>query len=141
MDEKEVQLRLHEDAGDPIFAEYADQLRREGRHEEALHCCLAGLSANPTCHRGRLVLARLFYDWRYLSFAVRELEHLRSQLPSNTSITKLLAKLSPGGSSSAPSDALAPEPASASPNQPVAVAEGEFDLDALELVDEEEGQK
>lgn len=120
---------LAENPGNPLFAEYAERLRVAGDHSEAMNVCLAGLSANPACHRGRLVLARAFYDRSYLPFAVRELEYLVRELPDNESLRKLLNKLSPQGTA-APSQT---GPAVAAQT----VAEAEFDFSDIELI----GQK
>ena len=62
VDEKALTQVLSDDPGDPAFIELADHMRRNDRYEEALLTCLKGLSANPSAHRGRLLLARLFFE-------------------------------------------------------------------------------
>ena len=137
---------LSDDPGNPIFAEFAESLRQQGTRLAALSVCLAGLSANPTCHRGRLVLARVFFDLGYHAFAVRELEELSIALPKVESITKLLNKFDPGRDGRRLGD-KAPYPQSddvgrAGCPQPAAteetVAETEFDLAEIELATEDE---
>ena len=123
--EEELRKSVAEDAGSPVFAELAELLRKQGRHSEALEFCLSGLSKNPSCHLGRLVLARLFYDRQWYSFAVRELEVLRAALPESKTVAKLLEKLSPGSSLSE----SAPETET--------VAETDFDFDELDLIGQE----
>jgi hypothetical protein len=59
---------LKADPGNPLFASFAESLRQEGRHQEAMAVCFTGLSANPSCHGGRLVLARCFYERGELLF-------------------------------------------------------------------------
>jgi len=123
--ESEVQTKLSENTGDPIFAQYADQLRRTGRWQDGLKVALCGLSASPDCHRGRLVLARIFYDARCFPFAIRELQYLHAALPDNASVMRLLERLAP--------QVLA-TPSAVSNNLESAVpilAEGEFDIDDL----------
>ena len=109
------------------FADRAEGLRISGKLDDALILAMAGLSENPDAHRGRLVLARIFYEKGYLPFAVREVEQLVREIPSNAAIRKLL-------------ETLAPDRVIGGPNTIVAedtVAESEFDLDALALLEEE----
>ena len=136
----EILQRLNADPGDPLFAQVADSLRRAGKWSDALDIALSGLTANPQCHRGRLILARLFYDRHYYPFAVRELEHLHRAVPENASIGRLLERLSPGsttgeaGVSAIPTAQHSSEmPSSAlhAPHGDEVVAEEDFDIDIL----------
>ena len=129
--EQELNRIVFEDPGNPAFAELAELLRKQGKLGEALDTCLSGLSKNPTCHLGRLVLARVFYDRRMYSFAVRELEALRIALPQSKTIAKLLETLSPG--SAALSAAVAP-----SVQDDETVAETDFEFEELDLIGKEE---
>lgn len=125
--ETELKKSVTEDSGNPAFAELAEILRKRGEHSAALEMCLTGLSKNPTCHLGRLVLARVFYDRRMYAFAVRELEALHLALPQSKTITKLLEKLSPGS--------LSEKLESAGVAQPdETVAETDFDFEELDLI-------
>ncbi len=116
--------RLKEDPGDPLFADLAEELRRGGELIRAMEICLRGLSANPACHKGRLVLARVFYELRYLPFALREIEELCRALPHSRSLQRLREKLSPE--------------VSGAEQQEETVAEADFDFEDLELIDEDE---
>lgn len=107
------------------FVDRAEGLRISGKLDEALAMALKGLSENPEECRGRLVLARIFYEKGYLPFAVREVEHLARQVPSNTALKKLLGTLAPDRGGDIPSTAAAED----------TVAESEFDLDALALLE------
>jgi len=120
------QAVLLEDPGNPYFAEVSENLRKEGRYAEAYRVCFAGLSANPNCHVGRLALARLFYDQGFFPFAVRELEVLRSKLPENKTLLKLLMKLSPERVET-PVASQVPE---------TTLAEVEFDFREIDLLEE-----
>lgn len=134
MKDKEFKRLLDEDPGDPVFAEYAEILRGKKQLDEALFVCLAGLSKNPSFHRGRLVLARVFYQKDYLTFAVREVEQLVSELPTNQSLRKLLAALSP--SSGSPSvEAVESEPEQSDEST---LAEADFDFEILEEIEADE---
>lgn len=129
--EAELRTTVQADPGNPAFAELAELLRTRGSYSEALEMCLSGLSKNPTCHLGRLVLARVFYDRRMYSFAVRELEALRIALPQSKTIAKLLEKLAPG--SAALTQTAAPVAAEAVET----VAETDFEFDELDLIGQE----
>ena len=125
MDEREedrYRELLTENPGAPEFVEFAIKLREQGRVEEAILICLAGLSANPDRHQGRLVLARLFYDRRYVPFAVREVEMLTKAFPDSETLNKLLAKLSPGGGAGSAQNST--------------VSEAEFGFEAIDLLED-----
>lgn len=96
--EDELKSRIASDSGDPAFAELSDLYMAEGRVGEALTTLLAGLSANPDFHIGRLVLARLFVHLGYTPFAIRELQTLHRQRPDCDSVRRLLEAISPGSS-------------------------------------------
>ena len=81
---------LAESPGNEVFADYAENLRKESRLQEAIQVCLAGLSANPACVRGRLALARVMYQNGYKPFALRELDILHEMLPNNKSVARLI---------------------------------------------------
>ena len=119
---------LRTDPGNPVFAEHADALREAGKPLEALQVCLSGLEANGSCHIGRLLLARIFFDLGHTSFAIRELEVLRQAVPSNVSLMRLVERLAPQASSPAPSVGTKPE----------VKAEAELTLDDLAALDEDE---
>ena len=131
---EEIKTLLESDPGNPAFVEYAEELRRSGDLAEAMEICLAGLSANPSSLRGRLVLARVFYENGYIPFAARELAYLRRARPESESLRKLCEELGV----EALQDSFA-EAAQVSSSQEAAevVAETEFDLDVLESLSEE----
>jgi len=122
MNEETYRTRLQEDPGDPLFAEFADLLRGEKRYSEAFEVCFQGLTANPQCHRGRLVLARLFYEKLHWPFAVRELRELRLALPENPHLQRLLERLQPGSEGGE--------------EVQVTVAERDFDMTDITILDE-----
>lgn len=90
-----VRRMLAVDPGNSVFEEFAEFLRSTKAYSEALSVCLAGLSANPAAHRGRLILARVFYEQGFMPFAARELAVLHHELPQNRAIKKLLSELAP----------------------------------------------
>lgn len=126
--EDKLKAKLSKDPGDPLFAEYAEFLRRKQRKEEAYKVCFSGLSANSNAYAGRLVLARLFHDDGYIPFAVRELETLYQQSPENETVRHLLERLSP----SFAADFHTPSEQSTD----TMIAETEFDLGDLEMLED-----
>lgn len=120
--EADLELRISDNPGDPAFAELADVYRRRGDYQGAFDLCLNGLTANPACIRGRVVLARLFYERLHFPFAARELREVCTTLPANPYARKLLEALSP-------ENALSP----ASVELGKVLAEVEFNFNSLDL--------
>ncbi len=131
--EKSAQDILAEDPGNPFFADYAEQCRGASRFAEAVSVCLKGLSANPSCHTGRLVLARVLFENDCVPYAVEELEKLRIALPDNKFIPRLLDKI-------APAETHAAVPAAAA-GAAETVAETEFSFEDIELLEEDSPAK
>jgi len=131
MNKQELEALLGQDPGNGVFADYAELLRSEGQIDLAMDSCLRGLSINPGIHKGRLTLARLYYEKGFLPFAIRELELLRAALPDNRSISKLLEKFQPGSTQSN----LVPHQSAESSST---IAESEFEVGDLDLLDEDD---
>lgn len=127
---KDVAAVLEKDPGNVLFYDLAVGLSLEGNLIDAIEVCLRGLSVNPGFHKGRLLLARLYYECGYIPFAVKELESLFGACPNSKSVRRLLERLSPG--SAALSSGVATSVAGNS-----TVAEGDFNLDDLAELDEE----
>ena len=124
---EENQALLSKDPGNEVFIEYAESLRNSGNPGQAILVCIAGLAANPAMHRGRFLLARIFYEQGYTTFAVRELRELSAALPEIDPLKRLIARFEPASTS---------EPGAA-PKAAETVAESDFDIAEIELVDEE----
>ena len=122
--------RLAADPGRPEFAELAEQFRQQGQLREGLDICLRGLSANPSLHKGRLVLARIFYQLGFLPFALREVEELCRALPNSKSLKRLREKLSPE-----------PNREAADQSAEETVAETDMDFEELDLIGEDEEEE
>lgn len=141
---------LAENPGDPAFVEQAGALFEQGKELEAIEVCLAGLSASPELHRGRLLLAKILFSKSFIPFALRELRYLNKALPENEPIRKLLEKLSLSSSDTESVESSVAESAviqgetsdeggaEGSEPEEVTVAESDFDLDELDLIMEEE---
>lgn len=112
-------VRLAEDPGDAVFADVAEELRSGGDLSGALEIALSGIAANPSCHLGRLALARIFYDKGWTALAVREVRQLCQDLPEVQTLKRLL-------------NALTPDSQSQEQLEEATVAEAEVDLEALE---------
>ena len=132
---------LEKNPGDIIFADFAHILRINNKQYHALDVLLKGLSANPHYHRGRLVLAQLFFDMGHTSFAVRELRELCIAMTDNKYVRKLLEKLDPHNvekflKKEQNKDELESESTNKSGEVDIH-AEVEFDSDDLDLFDDE----
>ena len=103
------------------FVERASALYAEGESAAALNLCIDGLSSYPNEARGRLLLARIFYEQGRIPFAVREVRELCSEHPDVKALSRLLEALAPGAASVAQSVGSAST-----------VAEAEFDIDLLD---------
>lgn len=93
MDREELELIVSADPGNSLFANLAELLREDGKLDRAFNVCFAGLSQNPGCHKGRLILARLYYESGFVPFAIKELEEIYRSLESSQSSTQFISKL------------------------------------------------
>ena len=116
--------------GAPEFVTLAEVRRSAGDLQQACHLCLAGLSADPGNHQGRLLLSRVYFELGYLPFAVQELVALCSAHPESKALERLLEKLDPERLSDADSkEGKASEEV---------IAEADFEFDILEELEEED---
>ena len=99
MDPSDIEKRLVADPGDPVFVLVAKALVEQGQVFQSYEILLAGLSHNPDCHEGRLVLAKLYFEQDFLPFCVKELRYIAEKLPNNKSIRRLLDKFGSDSSS------------------------------------------
>jgi predicted Zn-dependent protease len=128
--EDKVREKLKQDPGNPLFAEFAEYLRKKQCDSEAITVCLTGLSNNPSCHLGRLVLARLYCSLGYIPFAARELETLYEANTKNESLARLVRLLNP---------TYQEKPTESSRSKDTGnetmIAETSFDLDDFDLLE------
>jgi predicted Zn-dependent protease len=136
-DRKAWESILEQDPGNPIFIDYGEELRKNGRHSDALLVCLRGLNANPSALKGSLLLSRTYYEVGCTSFAVRELKDLLRKLPDNQVIRRLLTKLAPGLELSNPQAFGQQDDLLAQPDQGELLAETEFAFESLEAFTED----
>jgi predicted Zn-dependent protease len=138
--EEKVRERLSKEPGNPIFAEFAEYLRRKKDYAEALNVCFSGLSSNPSCHVGRLVLARIFYNLDYAPFAARELETLLRVTSEDESLRRLVLALNPmfvesEAGSTAKGNDTAKANSTVKANDTI-IAETVFDMGSIDLLED-----
>jgi hypothetical protein len=128
MNEDEILEILSTDPGNSIFSDFAEALHKDGASEAAIIVCLRGLSSNPSLHKGRLLLAKIYYDLGFKPFCIEQLKFLLKQLPGNKSISRLLEKLDPQEFNRTTVQLT---------SEVKTVAEAEFEFGEIELIEED----
>ena len=108
-----------------------------GRLGAAFELLLQFLRLNPMDPRGRLLLAELFYRGGSPELAVEEVARLSKRIPESESLSRLLKALDPlsqQGETLSGEDSAEQYPG---PDEKGVVAEVEFDLDDIGLLEEE----
>ena len=141
MDSNDIEKRLASDPGDPVFVLVAKALIEQGETFQSYEILLAGLSHNPDCHEGRLVLAKLYFEQDFLPFCVKELRYIAEKLPNNKSVRRLLDKFGSDSSNveesqEKPSDLKASGSSATLSSSEETVAEMELGFDDIDLLDE-----
>jgi len=130
---EELRKRLEKDPGSRLFAQLAEELRKDGQLEEAIGVCRTGLQKHPSYPSARITLARALIDSGDLEAARTELEAVLQGAPDNILARKLLDECrealgdAPGGPGAAePSGkwwkSLLRKGGPAAPGEPAAVA-------------------
>ena len=88
----ELRRRLEKDPGSRLFAQLAEQLRKEGELEEAIGVARAGLEKHPTYPSARLTLGRALLDSGDATAARAELEAAVQGAPDNILASRLLGE-------------------------------------------------
>ena len=86
----ELRKKLEKDPGSRLFAQLAEELRKEGKHEEAIGVASKGLEKNPNYPSARLTLARALLDSGRPREALPELEQVVKSSPDNILASRLL---------------------------------------------------
>lgn len=86
----ELRKKLEKDPGSRLFAQLAEELRKEGKHEEAIGVARKGLEKNPNYPSARLTLARALLDSGMSREALPELEQIVKSSPDNILASRLL---------------------------------------------------
>lgn len=86
----ELRRKLEKDPGSRLFAQLAEELRKEGKHDEAISVARKGLEKNPNYPSARLTLARALLDSGRPGEALPELETIARASPDNIMASRLL---------------------------------------------------
>ncbi|MBX7187565.1 MAG: tetratricopeptide repeat protein [Vicinamibacteria bacterium] len=88
----ELRRKLEKDPGSRLFAQLAEELRKEGKHDEAISVARKGLEKNPNYPSARLTLARALLDSGRPAEARPELESIVKASPDNIMASRLLGE-------------------------------------------------
>ncbi len=88
----ELRKRLEKEPGSRLFAQLAEELRKDGQLEEAIHVARAGLQAHPTYISARMTLGRALLDTGDLSNARGEFETVLRGAPDNILASRFLGE-------------------------------------------------
>ncbi|MEO8362544.1 MAG: tetratricopeptide repeat protein [Vicinamibacteria bacterium] len=86
----ELRKKLEKDPGSRLFAQLAEELRKEGRFVDAIGVCRKGLEKNPNYPSARLTLARALLDSGSPQEAQVELDQIVKASPDNILAGRLL---------------------------------------------------
>ncbi len=86
----ELRRKLEKDPGSRLFAQLAEELRKEGKHDEAISVARKGLEKNANYPSARLTLARALLDSGRPAEAKPELESIVKASPDNIMASRLL---------------------------------------------------
>lgn len=87
---EELRKRLEKDPASRLFAQLAEELRKDGQLEEAITVCRTGLQKHPNYPSAHITLARALIDSGDLEAARTELEAVLQGAPDNILARKLL---------------------------------------------------
>lgn len=88
----ELRRKLEKDPASRLFGQLAEELRKDGRHDEAIEVARGGLEKNPNYPSARLTLARALLDSGRPTEARPELESVVRASPDNILAGRLLAE-------------------------------------------------
>lgn len=88
----ELRKRLEKEPGSRLFAQLAEELRKDGDLEEAISVCREGLQKQPNYPSARMTLGRALFDSGDLSAARAELESVVKGAADNILAGRLLGE-------------------------------------------------
>lgn len=88
----DLRRRLEKDPGSRLFAQLAEELRKDGDLEEAINVCREGLKRQPAYPSARMTLGRALFDTGDLAAARVEFETVLKGAPDNILASRLLAE-------------------------------------------------
>jgi tetratricopeptide (TPR) repeat protein len=89
----ELRRRIEKDPASIAFAQLAEEYRREGQYEEAVHVCRTGLTGHPTYLSARVTLGRALIELEQYDDAQTELEYVLRTAPENLAAIRGLAEI------------------------------------------------
>jgi tetratricopeptide (TPR) repeat protein len=89
---EDLRRRLEKEPGSRIFAQLAEELRKEGDFAEAIRVCRAGLGQHPNYPSARMTLGRALFDSGDLPAARGEFEAVLRGAPDNILASRFLAE-------------------------------------------------
>jgi tetratricopeptide (TPR) repeat protein len=89
---EELRRRLEREPGSRLFAQYAEELRREGDAAEAIRVCREGLERHPNYASARITLGRALLDSGEIPGARGEFEAVLAQSPENILASRYLGE-------------------------------------------------
>jgi Tfp pilus assembly protein PilF len=88
----DLRKKLEKDPGSRLFAQLAEELRKEGKHDEAITVARSGLEKIPNYPSARLTLARALLDSGQIRDARPELVQVVKASPDNILAGRLLGE-------------------------------------------------
>jgi hypothetical protein len=89
---EELRRRLEREPASRLFAQLAEELRKEGEHAEAIRVARTGLAAQPNYPSARMTLGRALFDSGDYAGARAEFETVLRGAPDNILASRLLAE-------------------------------------------------
>jgi tetratricopeptide (TPR) repeat protein len=120
---EELKRRVQSDPASIAFAALAEEYRRAGRFDEAIHTCTAGLVRHPSYLSAHVTLGRALLDVGRVDEARRELESVLKIAPENLAAIRALAEIHDRLREETHEQQRAPESASGEPAEAQMVAE------------------
>jgi tetratricopeptide (TPR) repeat protein len=96
---EELRKRLEREPDSPLFAQYAEELRRAGELAEAIRVCREGLAKRPSYATVRVTLGRALADSGDSAAAREEFQAVLRTVPDNVSARRGLEELGVGPAS------------------------------------------
>src|SRR5262245_31349422 len=88
----DLRKRLEKEPGSRIFAQLAEELRKEGDFEEAIRLCREGLQKHSNYPSARMTLGRALFESGDLASARREFESVLKGAPDNILASRMLGE-------------------------------------------------
>ena len=89
---EDLEKRLAKDPQSKVFAQLAEEYRKLGLLEDAIHTCREGLEVHPNYFSARVALGRSLLEANSLEEAATELEKVLAQVPDNILANKFLGE-------------------------------------------------